>query len=102
MEAKNFGQQTPAPDAIQGSAFDLKALHRKLRDLPDDVLQRIRIVAEGEPLEQGATYTDLSAPELGEFTARGDVVAGPGSSLVPKAAVDYETWNLLLAQMTSE
>jgi hypothetical protein len=86
-------------DHVAGTAHDLKALHAKLSELPDTVLERIPVLEEGSPLRQGATYVDLNASARGEFTASGNMVAIPGSALVPKAAVDYEAWNLLLERL---
>jgi len=48
----------------------------------------IQILPEGTRLQQGATYYDLTSPDVGKFTARGDMVAGPGSRTVPKDRVD--------------
>ena len=86
-------------DAIEGTVHDLKHLHNRLSDLSDTVLQRIPVVKEGAPLKQGGTYLDINAPERGEFTASGDMIADRGSRLVPKAAVDYEAWNALVERL---
>jgi hypothetical protein len=86
-------------DHVAGTAHDLKPIHARLSELPDAVLERIPVLEEGSPLRQGATYVDLNASRRGEFTATGDMVAIAGSALVPKAAVDYEAWNLLLERL---
>ena len=88
----------PASEDLERSdrnAFDLKPAHRTLSEIPDDVLRRIPVVSEGSRLKQGATYVDIASAGK-EFSANGDMRAGRGSLLVPKAAVDYEAWNLLL------
>lgn len=78
------------------SARDIKAVHRRLHDLPDSDLKNIPIVPAGRRLEQGATYVDLKRPDCREFTATGDMVAEPGHWYVPKHAVDYQLWNVLI------
>ena len=54
------------------------------------------MVAEGTRLEQGATYVDLHDPHRREFTATGDMTAGPDNWYVPKDAVDHQLWNRLI------
>lgn len=48
-------------------------------------------------LKQGATYADLNDLERGEFTATGDMTAGPNNYYVAKDDVHYNLWNLLTA-----
>ena len=60
------------------------------------MVKQIPILPRGSRLEQGATYTDLRDPEPREFTATGDMQAGPGNWYVPKSAVDYQLWNRLI------
>lgn len=86
-------------EQIKGSAADLKPVNQQLSDVPDEILERLLIVSEGARLKQGSTYLDLRAPQLGEFVATGDMVAGPGSQIVPKARSDYEAWNFLLQHL---
>ncbi|HZU81060.1 MAG TPA: hypothetical protein VE991_14165, partial [Acidimicrobiales bacterium] len=50
---------------------------------------------EGTHLDQGSTYLDLADPNAQPFTARGGMVAGPDSLIVPKDEVDYLLWNRL-------
>ena len=102
------GRQHPAeyradlnPDAlnlerIAGSAADFKSIIRELNDVPESVLSRVPIVDAGSRLKQGATYFDMAAPQLGEFVATGDMEAGQGSRIVPKAQTDREAWDFLL------
>src|SRR5947208_17175944 len=80
------------------TAFDVKDLHRRLRDFEftDDLLKQIPVLPEGSRLEHGATYIDLKNPSPREFTATGDMVAGPDNWYVPKDVVDYQLWNRLL------
>ena len=90
---QNFGS---ASEHTLRSAYDVKDLNRELPNLTDDELKEISVVVEGDQLEQGAVYFDLNDPARGEFKARGDMVAEPGSRLVPKSAVDYQLWNALI------
>lgn len=78
------------------TAYDFKDVHNRLSEMDDDVLRGIPILPEGTRLEQGAVYFDLRDPDAGELKARGDMVAGPGQALAPKAAVDHYTWNWLI------
>lgn len=77
------------------TAFDLKEVHRRYRDLRDDELKQIPIIEEGARLAEGATYFDLRYPERGELKALGRMTAGPDNWYVPKADVDYRLWNLI-------
>jgi len=78
------------------TAFDVKDVHRRLADLPDNVLKQILVVPEGTHLTPGQTYLDLAAPERGEFVPGADVRAGRDNRFVAKHDVDYQTWNVLL------
>jgi hypothetical protein len=57
------------------------------------------VVDAGSRLRQGATYVNLNRPGLGEFTAGGAMVAERTDYYIPKADVDYETWDLLLKRL---
>jgi hypothetical protein len=78
------------------TAFDVKDVHRRLVDLPDNVLKQILVLPEGTHLTPGQTYLDLAAPERGEFVPGADVRAGRDNRFVAKNDVDYQTWNVLL------
>ncbi|HEX6749144.1 MAG TPA: hypothetical protein VF092_17745 [Longimicrobium sp.] len=93
MAGQNIGAE---PDREVGfaSAHDMRDLHRSL-GLPDDELKRVPVIRPGERLQQGATYMDLRDPARGEFTATGDMAAGPGNAYVAKDRVAYDTWNRL-------
>jgi hypothetical protein len=95
MAGQNLGLDNPHPEQGARTAYDLKEVHDTLRDLTDDGLKQIPVLPEGARLEQGATYLDLHDPRRREFTATGDMQAGPGHWLVPKDAVDYQLWNRL-------
>ena len=51
---------------------------------------------QGSRLEQGATYIDLHSDTPQEFTATGDMEAGPHNWFVPKREIDYQLWNRLI------
>ncbi len=78
------------------TAYDVKSLHDRYRELPDDVLKQIPVVDAGTRLEEGAIYLDLSDPEQGEFRGMNNVVVGPDECFVPKKLVDFELWNRLI------
>jgi hypothetical protein len=54
------------------------------------------VLPKGSRLEYRATYIDLKNPSPHEFTATGDMVAGPDNWYVAKDVVDYQLWNRLL------
>jgi hypothetical protein len=89
------GPQSEKDDDIR-TAYDIKRLHNRLQDFQDDDLKQIPVLPKGTRLEQNATYIDLAELEPGEFTARGDMVAGRKNRYVPKAEVDYQLWNRLI------
>ena len=78
------------------TAYELKALHDRLQGYSDDELKQIPVLPEGTRLEQGATYIDLRESQGREFTATGNMVAGPDNWYVPKREVDYQLWNRLI------
>jgi hypothetical protein len=91
LEGENYGE----PRYETRPAYDIKALHGRIRDLRDDELKAIPVLVEGSRLEQGATYFDLRNPQGGEFKAMGNMAAGPDNWYVPKSEVDYQLWNLI-------
>ena len=90
---QNIGTSAVAPTR---TAYDIKAAHRRLNHLLDDDLKQIVVQPEGARLKQGATYVDLNDLERGEFTATGDMTAGPNNWYVAKTDVHYNLWNLLI------
>lgn len=78
------------------TAYEIKELHRQLRDFAHDDLKRIAIAPEGTRLEPGATYFDLMHPEAGPFTASGELTADSDHYYVPKSQTDYLMWNRLI------
>lgn len=95
MAGQNIGPISDASQRTTRSAYDVRTLHRALRDWPDDELKEVPVLPEGTPLQQGATYINLREPERGEFTAMGGMTAGPADAFVPKDHVPYPTWNRL-------
>jgi hypothetical protein len=96
MAGQNLGTAGAHAASRAPTAHELKAAHRQFSDLSDDELKRIRILPAGTRLEQGATYFDLKDPARGEFTARGDMEAGPDEWCVAKSDTDYQLWNRLI------
>jgi hypothetical protein len=96
MAGQNIGPAgaQQAKDAV--TAYELKEIHRQFHGFDDSELKRIPILPRGSRLEQGATYVDLQDQALREFTATGDMSAGPNNWYVPKSEVDYQLWNRLI------
>jgi hypothetical protein len=95
---QNEGIQGLHPEKADGvrTAYDIKSLHNRLDGFTDDELKQLVVLPVGSRLEQNATYIDLRADEPQEFTARGDMEAGPENWYVPKTEVDYQLWNRLV------
>ncbi len=96
---QNYGdsEEQNAPTAHESGE-----LRRMLSDFTKDELKRILVLPPGSRLEQGATYIDLAAPNRNEFTAEGNIEAGPDNYFVPKSQVDYQIWNRLIGITTPE
>ena len=84
------------------TAYDVKEAHRRLDGFADDDLKQIPVIPQGTRLEQGATYIDLQAPQPKEFTATGNMEAGPANLYVPKTQVSYPLWNRLIGVQNLE
>jgi hypothetical protein len=93
---QNLGLIGEHPEKSARTAYDIKELHNRMRDFADADLAQIRVLPTGTRLEQGATYLDLNDPDQGEFTATGEMTAGPRNYFVPKTEVHYQLWNRLL------
>ena len=102
MAGQNVGLAGPHAEQDARTAYELKDAHRWLEGLSDDELKQIPILPEGSRLEQGATYIDLRDPERREFTATGDMEAGPSRWYAPKDQVDYQLWNKLIGVKNPE
>lgn len=77
---------TEAPSRAQASCS-------RLRDFNDTDLKHIPTLATGTRLQQDGTYIDLNAgPTPPEFTATGEMTAGPENCYVDKRLVAYEIW----------
>jgi hypothetical protein len=96
MAGQNVGTSNPHPEQTARTAYDLKDAHRMLEGITDVGLKAIPVLWPGARLEQGGTYIDLRDPHRREFTATGDMEAGPDHWYVPKSGVDYQLWNRLI------
>ena len=99
---QNYGLEGERYEEGAATAYDYKDVHELLPDWNDTDLKRLIILPEDARLQQGATYFDLRDPDRGEFAARGDMVAGPASRLVPKDRTGYDLWNRLTSSRASE
>jgi hypothetical protein len=93
---QNLGQGNAGTAEAAPTAYDVKQAHRRLANLTDDNLRQIGLLAEGERLQQGASYVDLRNLEKGEFIATGDMKATADHLFVAKKDVPYHLWNILL------
>ena len=80
------------------TAFHLRKAGTDFGSIEDAELKQVPVVPEGTRLQQGATYIDLSMPRRVEFTATGNMSAGPGHAYSPKNRVPYEIWNRLIEE----
>jgi hypothetical protein len=92
---QNIGQPTDARIDAEWTAFHLRKRGIDLGGVNDEDLKQVPVLSEGERLQQGATYVDLRR-DRHEFTARGDMTAGPENAYVPKDRVPYQIWNRLI------
>jgi hypothetical protein len=102
MAGQNIGPAGPHPEGDARTAYDVKALHRRLDGFSDAELKQIPVLPSGSRLEQAATYVDLKASPPRVFTARGDEAATDANWYVPKDAVDYRLWNRLIGVQNPE
>jgi hypothetical protein len=96
LAGQNIGVASDMATRGDFTAFNIRKQGVDLGDLDDNELKQIPVLAEGTRLQQGATYVDLKAYPLREFTATGDMLAGVGHAYAPKDRVPYEVWNRLL------
>jgi hypothetical protein len=93
----NWGLAGPHPEKGGArTAYDVKNVHEALRNFPDDELKQLVVLPVGARLEAKATYVNLSAPRLGEFTAEGNEDVGEHDYVIPKKETPYDLWSRLV------
>ncbi|MBD2100052.1 hypothetical protein [Leptolyngbya sp. FACHB-261] len=92
---QNTGLESSSSEKDSPNAFEIKELHQYLEGYNSGDLKKIRVLPTGTRLQQGAKYLDLKDPERKEFTAMGNMEAGPDNWYVPKSEMDYPLWNRL-------
>lgn len=102
MAGQNFGLEGPHPEKEAPNASEIKEIYNQLQDYTKAELKQIPVLPPGSRLEQGAKYIDLKDPEPKEFTAMGNMEAGPDNWYVPKTEVDYQLWNRLTGVQSPE
>lgn len=102
VAGQNQGPSESQAEKDAATAYEVKSIHRQFHGFTDDELKRIPILSRGTRLQQGATYVDLQDEGLREFTATGDMEAGPNNWYVPKDEVDYQLWNRLIGVTNPE
>lgn len=95
-EGNRAGQHAGVADIALVPAYEIKDLHNRLNGFQDDDLKQIFVVAEGERLEQGGVYCDLTEAQPREFKAMGGMTATAGHYYVSKSETDYPLWNRLI------
>jgi hypothetical protein len=98
LAGQNIGPASDARVAESGTAFHLRRRGARFEGLDDEQLKTVPVVAEGERLQQGATYVDLNDEPRQEFTATGDMEASDDNAYVAKDRVAYEIWNRLIGE----
>ena len=98
----NVGVESDRPEVDARTAYELKEAHGPLQGFSDDELKQIPILPAGSRLQQGETYVDLRDPSRHEFTAMGNMEAGPANWYVAKDSVDYVIWNRLIGVQNPE
>jgi hypothetical protein len=98
MAGQNIGGDEVDREVPIRTAYDIKELHRELRDFANDELKQIPILPNGARLQQGATYVDLAATPRAEFKTTGGLTAYEGHFYVPKDRVPYTIWNRLIGE----
>lgn len=95
MAGQNIGERSAEAEQGWRTAYDVKEVHRRLNEIPDDDLKNVPIVKPGTRLQQGAKYIDLKREQPREFTATGEMEAGDRDVYVAKDRVPYPLWNRL-------
>ena len=98
VPGQNVGPELTERERPLPTAYDMKDVHRALRDFDDGDLKQIPILPIGSRLQQGATYVDLAADRPEEFKTTGGLTAEPGHYYVPKDKTPYELWNRLIGE----
>jgi hypothetical protein len=68
MAGQNLGIDEAQPAKQGRTAYEVKPVHKRLKQFSDDELKQLRILPVGSRLEQGATYIDIHDLDIGEFT----------------------------------
>jgi hypothetical protein len=95
---QNHGRAPSDRELMIPTAFDVKDVHRALREFNDEELKQIPILPEGTRLQQGATYVDLAAPRREEVKYNAGKQVEANELFVPKDRVPYWIWNRLIGE----
>jgi hypothetical protein len=99
LAGQNIGPESDNTGrGAERTAFHMRKSGMDLRGMEDDELKQVPVLADGERLQQGATYVDLYDRSRQEFTARGDMSAGSENAYVAKDRVPYQVWNRLIGE----
>src|SRR5215218_8769239 len=70
LAGQNIGQDSDVRTGPERTAFHLRKNGMDLQGMEDEELKQVPLLAEGDRLQQGATYVDLTSNRRQEFTAR--------------------------------
>lgn len=96
-QAREFGEGRDQEQKFMHEASELRRRFQWLERFTDDELREITIRAEGDELEPGNEYFDLSHPEAGIITAPTGKRVPHKSAYVPRNDVPEALWEKLLA-----
>jgi hypothetical protein len=91
--SEETAERAPAP---RRTAIDVRSEHRILREVPDELLQKIALLEEGTTLERNHEYLDFHDPARACFRAERGEVVKPGQRVVAREDVAPEAWNELV------
>lgn len=96
-EARDFGNERGLePEAAQ-RVTELRRRFQWLEQFSDDELRELTIRAEGDELEPGKEYFDLSHPEAGIITAPAGRRVPHKSAYIRRDELPEHLWEKLLA-----
>ena len=73
-------------------AIEVQADHSVLREVADDMLRDMPLLAQGTTLRRHGEYIDFHDPARADFRAEGTEVVKPGQRIVARSEVGAEAW----------
>jgi hypothetical protein len=88
-------EESERPPSPHRTAFEVRAEHRILREVPEAILRDMPLLDQGATLLRRQEYIDLHDPARADFRAEGGEVVKPGQRIVARADVGDEAWQEL-------